>query len=225
MSEKTKSFLSKLAVPYTPDEFEVKSLLSDFGISCPKGRRFGPAEPVDTRGLSAPFVVKVCSGRILHKTEEGGVELGLDEGSLASAVSKFRDRFPGSDVLVEEQVSSRGVEFIVGGLRDPDFGIAVMVGAGGVLTELYRDVTFRLAPLPREEARRMLDELEVSPVLAGFRGMKLDADALAAVISKVGDLAVELGGLFDQLDLNPLVFTGKRWLALDAKLVLRGPKK
>ena len=113
-----------------------------------------------------------------------------------------------------------GSEFILGALVDPSFGPAVMVGAGGILTELYKDVSFRLVPCTLEEARRMLGELTVSPVLQGFRGLRIDSDTLAETIIRVSRVVQDLGDRFSQLDINPLVYAGGRWVVLDAKLVL-----
>ena len=89
---------------------------------------------------------------------------------------------------------------------DPVLGPAVMLGAGGILTEIYRDTAFRLAPLDRAEARRMIAALHIAPVFDGFRGLKLDLDRLADLLTTVGRLAVCLKAGFTQLDLNPVVF-------------------
>ena len=149
-----------------------------------------------------------CAGEALWLADEVGSLLAFNHAFAA---------------LVEEQLSPRGPELIIGALVDPDFGPAVMVGAGGILTELYRDVSFRLAPCDAEEARDMLGELAVAPLFAGFRGIALDADALARVIVAAGQLAVELGPSFSQLDINPIVSVGNGFVALDAKLVLATP--
>lgn len=95
-----------------------------------------------------------------------------------------------------------------------------MFGVGGILTELYKDVTFRLAPLDKEEACRMLKELTISEVLQGYRGSHMDLDSLAEIVSSVGDIVAELGDRFNQLDINPIVFDGERWVALDAVLLI-----
>ena len=143
-------------------------------------------------GLSPPYVAKVCSPEILHKTELNGVILGLEPDSLEPALEDLRERFPGSGILLEEMVPFSSGEFIIGGMMDPVFGPAVMVGAGGVLTELFKDVTFRLAPCSPEEAHRMLRELTVYPLLEGYRGNAIDPAGFARIISSVGDMIVEL---------------------------------
>ncbi len=96
-----------------------------------------------------------------------------------------------------------------------------MAGAGGILTELYRDVTFRLAPVSTDEAKRMLEELRVYPVLAGFRNIKMDCLGLASIIESIGEAAETFVSGGNQLDINPVVWNGERWIALDAKAVLR----
>jgi acyl-CoA synthetase (NDP forming) len=118
-------------------------------------------------------------------------------------------------------VASEGPEMIAGGLIDPGFGPAVMVGAGGILTEIAQDVAFRLVPLDNAEARRMLMELKIYPVFEGYRGLRLDPEPLAELIVTVGRLVDALGSHFDQLDLNPIVWSPTGWTILDAKLMLR----
>ncbi|UCD88781.1 MAG: acetate--CoA ligase family protein [Desulfobacterales bacterium] len=222
MKPSLKKWLDSLAIKGFPDEFEAKRLLNLYKIATPKACRLHPDDNLGRLEFNPPFVLKVCSGNILHKTEQDGVMLNLDNESLPKAVAHFRARFPNSALLIEEQVAFKGVEFIIGALVDPDFGPAVMAGAGGILTEIYKDVVFRLAPCPPEEALRMLQELIVAPVLKDFRGIHIDARELAGIISKTSDLVFELGSSVCQLDINPLVFSRSSWIALDAKLVLNG---
>jgi succinyl-CoA synthetase beta subunit len=218
----TETWLAALRVPERPDEIEAKQLLARYGIEVPAGRRLEPAsalEPLPESPAGA-WILKVCSPEILHKTEAGAVLVGLSREELAAEVQALRERVPGTDLLVEEQVRYSGTELILGAVVDPALGPAVMVGAGGVLTELYRDVSFRLAPCSLEECRRMLGELTISPVLQGYRGIVMDAEALARAINRIGCIAFDLGERFRQLDVNPIVFAGGRWVALDAKIVL-----
>jgi hypothetical protein len=227
-------WLASLRVPGRPDELEAKELLARYGIAVPAGRRLVPTDlagPDPAEGLeplpgsgTGPWVLKVCSPEILHKTEHGGVLAGLHRAELPAAVREMRGRFFGLDLLLEEQVRHAGIELIIGALDDPVLGPAIMVGAGGVLTELYRDVSFRLAPSSSAECRRMLGELTVSPVLRGYRGINADVGALASTVSRVGCIAVDLGAHFHQLDINPVVFAGDRWVALDAKVLLTPEK-
>jgi hypothetical protein len=220
MKPSIKKWFDDLTVAGFPDEFEAKRLLNLYHIATPKGYRLHPDENLDHFDLNPPFALKVCSGTILHKTEQNGVLLNLDIGSLPEAVTHFRMRFPTATLLIEEHIPFMGPEFIVGAIVDADFGPAVMVGTGGILTELYKDVVFRLAPCSSEEASRMLQELIMAPVLKGFRGIHMDAAGLSDIISKVSDLIFELDHSVCQLDINPLVFSNSNWIALDAKVVM-----
>ncbi len=170
--------------------------------------------------MKPPFAVKVCAPDILHKTEKKGVILNVELSDLDRALDTIRLKFPGKNILVEEQVKFTGPEFIIGAIKDPDYGVAVMAGAGGIMTEIYQDAGFRLAPCPIKEAERMLDDLSIAPILHGYRGIRLDRHELAKTISVVGDVALCLGKKFSQFDINPIVFSNKKWVVLDAKIIL-----
>ena len=221
MKPSIKKWFDGLEIAGFPDEFEAKRLLNLYNIATPQGCLLHPDDKLDHLELNPPFALKVCSGNILHKTEQSGVLLNLDNGSLPEAVTRFRMQFPTATLLIEEHIAFVGPEFIVGAIVDPDFGPAVMAGTGGILTELYKDVVFRLAPCSSEEASRMLQELIIAPVLKNFRGIHLDDEKLASIISKVSDLIFELDHSVCQLDINPLVFSNGNWVALDAKVVLK----
>jgi succinyl-CoA synthetase beta subunit len=220
MDKKSTISIDNFMVPGYPDEFETKLLLSEFGIPVPRGMRLLPGEKFDPKKFIYPVVVKVCSAHILHKTDRDGVVMGVESGRIEKTLQEFEKKFPDTPILVEEQIHFRGPELIVGALIDPAFGTAVMVGAGGILTELYKDVAFRLAPLTVLEANRVIRELTVAPAFFGYRGLKCDPDSLSQIISATADFAVGIGERFSQLDINPLVFSDNKWIALDAKLVL-----
>ena len=217
---------SRLAIPGRPNEWESKTLIRMLGIDVPRGVLIKPGNSLPPEGeisvLGSPgnCVVKVCSGQILHKTEQKGVILDIAEKQLPAAVAGMQKNFPGAAILVEEMVRHRGSEIIIGALHDPTFGPAVMAGAGGILTELYRDAAFRLAPCTPAEARHLLEELIIYPALRGYRGLCADVQALARIISKVAGLAVHLIAEDCQLDINPIVWSRERWIALDVKIVL-----
>jgi hypothetical protein len=219
---------SALSIPGKPNEWESKRLLGAVGIAVPRGVFVAPGQSLaadgDTPvlGSTGHCVVKVCSGDILHKTEREGVLLDVPENRLPAAVATLRRRFPSTGILVEEMVPSRGGEIIIGALYDATFGPAIMVGAGGILTELYKDVAFRLAPCTFEEAHLMLEELTIYPTLKGYRGLPGDADLLAATVSKISGLALQLIGEGCQLDINPIVWSRDRWVALDVKAIIGG---
>jgi hypothetical protein len=221
-----KRWLSSISIPGKPNEWESKQLLTAVGISVPRGVFIAAggvkaaAGDLSVLGSSGHCVVKVCSGEILHKTEQEGVLLDVAERQLPAAVSALQNRFPASGILVEEMVAYRGGEIIIGALYDPTFGPAVMAGSGGILTELYRDVAFRLAPCTPKEAHLMLEELTIYPALKGYRGLPGNADALAEIVAKIADLAVHLIREGCQLDINPIVWCRERWIALDVKTII-----
>ena len=210
-----------LRIPGKPDEWELKNLLKMTGLNVPDGCRFLPGETADESKLEFPVVLKVCDPDILHKTEVGGVVLNVDAEGFHDQVCRLQALFPESPLLAESMCRIDGTEFILGGLADPVFGPAVMAGAGGVLTELYEDAVFRLCPCTKSEAVRMLGELKIAPVLKGYRGSRLDLDALADTVSTVSRLLAAFGDDMAQFDINPLVWTGERWTALDCVLVMK----
>ncbi|OGR21369.1 MAG: hypothetical protein A3J85_06035 [Desulfobacula sp. RIFOXYA12_FULL_46_16] len=220
MQEKLKLWFETLGDKQNPDEFDAKQLMALYSIKTPPGNRIGPLEALDIQDINPPYVLKVCSPDILHKTEMQGVILNNDRESIGGNFETLRLRFPHENLLVENQAGFMGPEFIVGIIRDPVLGHAVMVGAGGVLTEIYKDTAFRLAPCSVTDAVDMIDELVLAPVFNHFRGMVLDKQKLAMTISRVSQLAHDLGDRLSQLDINPIVFSEGDWIALDVKVVL-----
>jgi len=211
---------SGLLIADRPDEYEVKCLLARLGLHVPRGIRVPPGTAPVVPDFPGPYVAKVCSAEILHKTEFKGVRLNVAAQALEAAAKTLWQAFPEAPLLVEQMVVFEGPEIIAGGLSDPAFGPAVMVGAGGLLTEITQDAAFRLAPLDEAEGLRMLTELKLYPVFEGFRGLRLDPSALARLIVALGRLVDALGSQFDQLDLNPVVWSDQGWTILDAKLIL-----
>ncbi len=212
-------WIEELKVEAKPDEWEVKKLFNLFNIKTPAGQILKPGELFKSNKIVPPFVVKVCDSTILHKSDIGGVKLNVRE-NIDTVINEMYKKFPGSNLLIEEMVPYSGIEFIIGALIDPTFGPALMVGAGGILTELYKDVNFRLAPVTRNEALRMLKELTIAEVLMGYRGSDMDISSLADLLVSVGNLVVGLGEGFNQLDINPVVFSGGGWIALDGMAIL-----
>jgi len=178
--------------------------------------------------IGYPVVMKVSSPALTHKSDLGLVRVGVGSGREGRAVydelmARARraggKKAPIDGVLVCETVSG-GVETVVGVSHDPLFGPVVMVGLGGVFVEVLRDVTFRVPPFGRDEARRMLRELRGFPLLEGARGQKpADVDALVGVIMNVQRLAMDLAGDVRELDINPLIVRPRGAVALDALVV------
>lgn len=176
-------------------------------------------------GIGYPVVLKVVSPDVLHKSDVGGVVLdiiGAEE--VRAACRGIRERVeahqPGARVAgftVEEQVT--GTEIIVGMSRDPDFGPLLMVGMGGVFVEVYKDVSFRLVPVGRQDALDMISEIRAQPLLDGARERPvLDRAELAAVVVRISDL-VDAVPEIEELDVNPLVITRDGLVSIDARVI------
>lgn len=210
------------------NEVQAKAMAQAVGV--PIAREVVAATPAEAARAAAeigyPVAVKVVSADILHKTEVGGVRLGLkDAESVELAVeamaASVRDKAPRArvDGYVVSPMIDGGIECVVGVVRDPVFGPVVMFGLGGVLVELMRDVSFRLAPVDPEQALAMIRETRGSKLLEGFRGAPAaDVDALARAIVAVSELAAANSETLLTLELNPLRVkpVGEGVIALDA---------
>jgi len=213
-------------------EEAAKQALAGYGVPVNRGevaRDAAAAKEIAGR-LTGPFVVKVVSPDIVHKSDAGGVVLGLEGADAVSdAVAAMQAKLKGShpDARIEGflvQEMARGeIEMFVGAKRDPEFGTMVLVGAGGVLVELMHDVAMARAPVTPEEAEAMVRGLKVAPLLTGYRGSAaLDVLALAEAISRVSHLAADLGESFAELDVNPVLVrrAGEGCTGVDARLLM-----
>lgn len=201
-------------------ENEVKELLRESGIPTTDFQVVRKFEDIDQKKLKFPAVLKVCSPNILHKTDVGGVILDVARDQLEHEFAKMREKFPTEQILVESH-QDRRVEVIVGLINDPTFGLTVMFGLGGIYTEVYKDVTFRVVPIKREDAEEMLREIKAAPILEGFRKIKVDRDAIINILMKVSALGEKYMDKLDQMDLNPVFVKEKGAVVVDAKLLLK----
>ena len=201
-------------------ENEVKEFLRDSGIPTTDFQVVRSVGEIDQKKLRFPVVLKVCSPNILHKTDVGGVVLDVHKDALEQEFSKMRDKFPKEQILVESH-QDRRVEVIVGLINDPTFGLTIMFGLGGIYTEVYKDVTFRVVPIKKEDAEEMLREIKAAPILEGFRKIKVDRDAILSILMKVSALGEKYMDRIDQMDLNPVFVKEKGAVVVDAKLLLR----
>jgi acyl-CoA synthetase (NDP forming) len=213
------------------DEATGKSLLRQVGIDVPRSAvaRDAADAAALAAGMKGPFVVKVVSPEILHKSDVGGVALGLaDAAAVAAAVGEMAKKPGIASAHVEgwlvEEMAPAGLEIVIGGFRDSRFGPMLMVGLGGVFVEVLKDVAFRICPVSRDEARAMLAELKGHALLRGARGgAKVDEEALVDAMLKVGGengLLMELGDHVAEVDLNPVIATGEGVVAVDARFIL-----
>lgn len=177
------------------------------------------------RALGCPVALKVVAHGIVHKSDVGGVRLGIAlPEEAAAAFATIRDRVmshsPASSIqgILVAKMAAPGTEVIVGMARDPQFGPAVMVGLGGIFVELYKDVAFRLPPLNLAEARAMLKELKAAPLLTGYRGQPpRDLDALATCTCAVARMAAEHPEI-QEIDLNPIIAHERGCVIVDARI-------
>jgi acyl-CoA synthetase (NDP forming) len=164
-------------------------------------------------------VLKTAAPGIAHRSDVGGVVVGLETPAAVSAAYDDLAARLGPAVTVHRQVPP-GVELSVGIVRDPSLGPMVVVAAGGVLVELMADRAVALPPLTQEAARRMLDRLRIRPMLDGFRGAPpVDVDALADLVVGVSRLAHDCGEQLDAFDLNPVIATAEGAVAVDVLVV------
>ena len=213
------------------DEQSGKALLSAYGIAVPRSVMVGGADEVNEAlvQLNPPYVVKVVSPDILHKSDAGGVKVRLQSATEVQQAIKAMMQQPViaqsriDGFLVEEMVPA-GQEIVIGGLRDADFGPLVMVGLGGIFVEVLADVAFRICPITRLDAEEMLAELKGKAVLEGARGRKPVAKpAIVETLLKIGGqhgLLMRHAADIKEADVNPLIVSDRGAVAVDARFVL-----
>jgi acetate---CoA ligase (ADP-forming) len=205
---------------------EAAPLLEAYGIDVVPARLARtPAEAAEVaRALGTPVAIKIVSPDITHKTDVGGVALGLAAAEVAAAAASMLAQVgrarPGArldGILVQAMAGGSVAELLLGMVRDPQFGPLVMVGFGGIFVEILGDTATRLAPVDAAEARTMLGELRMAPALRGFRGRPAaDLDALAETVSRFSRLVSDVPGLLE-LEINPLLATPRGARALDVR--------
>lgn len=212
-------------------EAESKDMLRAFGVPVVREALAADADAaVETaRELHGPFAIKIVSRDIAHKTEAGGVRLAVQKEGVAEAarqvIANAGKAAPDAKidgVLVSEMAS--GLEVLIGVVNDPNFGPAVALGLGGVLAEVLKDVTHRIAPFDLDTARDMIAELRSARLFDGYRGMPAaDKEALAQTLVAVSQMAAALGPRLREMDINPLFVgpPGKGVAAADALIVLK----
>ena len=221
-AERQESWTARLGSGEPLTVTEWTALLGDYGIPVVPGESVGSASAAVTAAerVGFPVVLKSDADDVHHKTEADGVRLGLpDSAAVAAAFADVTARL-GRRVVVQRQLS--GVEVALGIVRDPLLGPLLVVAAGGVLVELVADRAVGLPPVDRETALEMIGRLEVSALLAGFRGAApSDVGALADTVVALGELAVELGGQLDGVDLNPVIVGADSAYVVDALVLPR----
>lgn len=213
------------------DELAGKELLAGFGIAVPRSLMVKDANEASAAcaKLKAPLALKVVSPDILHKSDAGGVKVGLKTAAEVEEAVRAMMKLPAIagarvDGFLLEEMAPAGQEIVIGGLRDPQFGPLVMVGLGGIFVEILKDVSFRICPITRADAAEMLDELKGAALLDGARGRRpASRAAIVDALLKVGGE----GGLLmthaqdiAEADINPLIVSENGAVAVDARFVL-----
>jgi acyl-CoA synthetase (NDP forming) len=199
-------------------------------VTVPKIAQVADAAGVDALKLDYPVVAKILSADIAHKSEVGGVKVGLSDAAalkvaVTSLLADVPKKAPGAridGVVVQEMIKGLG-EAIVGFRRDPRVGPVVAVGVGGILAEVYGDVAVRPAPVDLASARAMIAEVKGFAPLRGFRGLpEGDLDALAGIVVAVSQLAVAEGPAITEAEINPVIVRAKGAgaVAVDGLVVL-----
>jgi acyl-CoA synthetase (NDP forming) len=205
------------------DESESLALFAEYGMPVLPHRLAESAAAAEAaaRDLGFPAVLKTAAPGVLHKSDVDGVKLGLaDVAAVRAAYDDLARRF-GPRVLVMP-MAGKGVELAFGALDDPQFGPIVMLGAGGIFIEVLADRRFALAPFDAATARRLLDDLKARPLLEARRGLPAaNIDALAEALACFSVLAADLAGLFQEIDVNPMLCAPAGCVALDALVVGR----
>jgi acyl-CoA synthetase (NDP forming) len=204
-------------------EPEAKKLLSLAGLNVPRFKwttKLNEAlEFVHSVGY--PVVVKVVSPEIIHKSDVGGVLVGVNSDEQLKAAFQRFSGFEGfAGIMVEETVS--GVELIIGAKVDNQFGPVILVGMGGTGVEIYHDTCLRMAPLKQKEAESMIKSLKAHQLLEGYRGSKpVNVSALTTMITAFSDLIMQLEDCIESMDLNPVMCSPDNCVIADARIVLR----
>ena len=213
------------------DEAAGKQMLSAYGISVPEAATVSGPEGLDAAlaNLKPPYAVKVMSPNILHKSDAGGVAIGLpDIDAVADAIRTMQDISTIRDSQIEgflvEEMAPAGQEIVIGAIRDPQFGPMIMVGLGGIFVEVMADVAFRLCPIAERDARAMLNELRGTALLRGARGRDaVSEDAIVEALLRIGGangLLMTQGDQIEELDINPLIVSAHGAVAVDARFIL-----
>jgi acetyl-CoA synthetase (ADP-forming) len=210
-------------------ETEAKTICIEYAIPVTKFKLAkNEREAVEyAEELGIPVVLKIVSPDIVHKSDAGGVMLNLKSsvevqeayGKILENAKKYKATAKIAGVLVQE-MAPQSVEVIVGAIKDPQFGQTLMFGLGGVFVELLKDVTFRVAPITRDDAQEMVTEVKAYPLLKGYRNTPpADVDAIINILLNTSRLMMD-NPQIKELDLNPIMAYEKGAKTVDARIIL-----
>ncbi len=210
-------------------EHEAKMLCGLYGVPITKIEvaKTEDAAVEAAKRIGFPIVLKIVSAQVLHKSDAGGVIVGVnDEKGIREGyqkiVANIKKNVPTAviDGILVQEMAPKGIEIIIGSTVDPTFGPTIMFGLGGIFVEILKDVSFRLAPITKEDAWEMLDEIKAKKMLEGPRGTpKADKEAIVATLLAVSKMLMECPEI-KELDMNPLLVYEKGARAVDARVIL-----
>lgn len=210
-------------------EIESKELLKKAGIPVIEAKLARTKKEAISLSKEAgfPVVLKTASPDIIHKSDSGGVKLGLTNATqvgnaYSEIMSSIRQKFPRARIqgVSVQKMARPGIEVIIGMSKDAQFGPVLMFGLGGILVEMLKDVSFRIVPITRKDAAEMIKEIKGYPLLQGYRGQEpADIPFLERLIVKVSEF-VEQNPEIKELDLNPVFAYKDEAIAVDARIIL-----
>ena len=210
-------------------EIEAKQVFKETGISVVETKLAKTRKQASeiAASIGFPIVLKIASPDIIHKSDAGGVKVGLKnktgvEKAYAEIIEAAREKFPKAkiDGVAVQKMARPGIEIIIGVFKDAQFGPVIMFGLGGIFVEVLKDVSFRIIPIARRDAAEMMKEIKGYPLLKGYRGMEpAHLPSLENILMKVSSF-VERTPKIKEIDLNPIIAYKDSAIAVDARIVL-----
>src|SRR5919204_2688124 len=210
-------------------EDSAKQILRHYGINVPSYAITTKADDAVTKAnqIGYPLVAKIVSAEVLHKTDVKGVKVGINSENELREVfedmyGRLSKRFDVKGILIEKMVPPGVAELIIGLQNDPQFGPIIMLGLGGIYTEIFRDVSFRVLPITKKDAEEMIEDLKGKQILKGFRGSEpVNINVLSNALVNIGNLGIDMASYYESIDFNPVIVYPNDYCAVDAKIILR----
>jgi len=205
-------------------EPEAKRLLAEAGLKVPEFRwaKNGEEALQFAEKNGYPVVAKIVSGEVIHKSDRGGVIVGINSKTKLEAAFQHLSRLPGFEGIVVEEMLD-GVELIAGAKLDYQFGPVILLGMGGTDVEIYKDTSLRMAPIQERDVISMVTGLKAYPLLKGYRGSKpINFQDLARTLTLFSELVMTIEEHIESIDLNPILCSAEQCVVADARIMLHG---
>src|SRR5690242_9541744 len=210
-------------------EESAKQILTYYGVKVPGYALVTSTDEAARKAkeLGFPLVAKIVSPQILHKTDVKGVKIGLNSEleireTFDEMYNRLSAQFNVKGMLIEKMVPKGVAELIIGLQNDPQFGPVIMLGLGGIYTEIFKDISFRVLPITKDDAVEMIENLKGKQILKGFRGSEpVNFDVLGDALVNIGNLGVDMAAYYESIDFNPVIVYPNDYTVVDAKIILR----